>query len=1347
MQPEPLPADLAARFAGFQPFAFGGTGTLYFGVHPVSGQMVLLKLLAASQTSEPSERARHRRELRKQLGIAYPHLPRVLEEGESAGRTWFLREFVSGESLARRLRQRGALRTPAALSVIGQLASTLDALHRHGLTQRDLKPGHVLFRSDVTGAEIVQLIDTGIAATVEGGPAELRGTAAYIAPELLENTPPSFRTDLYALGCLAHELLTGSQPFARGSVEETLAAQRTEAVPELDPAVPAAVRTLIGNMLAKDPRRRPFSAQQVRRSLEPFLPDTTPPAPPVPRSSPPPPPAEALGSRLSGAPGFGAQGLESGGARRDVADAAADGGDAAGTRAGGGGQRHGTPATERTAPRSATDTGRHGWSTAPGAAVASEGSNQAQQGGTPGAAVSGRPRAEDGGASAHGARAATSAVGGRSSPPGIGAPPEAAGGSGAERVGRSSPPGIGAPPPAAGSSGAVRSSRPSGTGGESARRSTPPPPPPEALGAGARGAGRRSGPPEQPCDALAAGARAGSQSSAANGGESRAPVKRPPPDATMELRAEELEPASVAVDIGAVIDKARAARGVPSGAAREQAAPATEELDLDALLGATEPARTDVKVPSRVPTQRPGSLSPPKPTAADYDPEDSAPTIAIDLSLRKPVTPSTGPGPGASSASARPPATGSQPAPPSAAAAMRSRKSTQLGMGPVRAPINTSADAISLSRTQRGLASQAPAAGEGSEDAASLSRTQRGLGSKAPSSGDASAASSRAQTGRGAPGDIDTRAAEPSPLDTQPGLGSQAPASGAASGVAASTSRAQTVRGAQDDSDSRAAEPSPLDTQRGLGSQAPASDEASASPASLLARTGRGVGDANAAAASASRTQRGLGSQAPASGDASAAAASPSRAQTGEGSHGAAPASISAGVDAASPSRTHRGLGSPGAADGSTEPRADLASHSRVHAGEETQAAHDADGASGVAGAPSHAAAGPGLLSRTHSGLGPQGPTPVRIPSSFASGAEAADFAAISQGSAAAQDAASAAAPAGVDDLHGSSVDAAGSDLSSVAAAGAAAKTAGSSAEHSSSDGARDAKAGVGRIDLFDSQADQDRPLRAPQRPPLSQRPHILLWAAAALVLLAIALRLVRGRGPERAGSGTVVVRVPEPEPVAAPAQPAPDAPAQPAAAAAPSADPQPTAAEPRAAEAPVAAAEPGPGDSSENNARVEAPSGGTNAPAVPTVTAAQAGKGFLREPGAVSASGVVPYRARPAAESDFKAKARQLYQEGKFREAADSYQRASQRNPTDAAAFAGAGASWLATGDADRAIAAYQRAVQLKPEVSGFHAALGRAYLTKGDRARAIAAYNKALELDPENQAARSGVAALKGK
>jgi tetratricopeptide (TPR) repeat protein len=120
---------------------------------------------------------------------------------------------------------------------------------------------------------------------------------------------------------------------------------------------------------------------------------------------------------------------------------------------------------------------------------------------------------------------------------------------------------------------------------------------------------------------------------------------------------------------------------------------------------------------------------------------------------------------------------------------------------------------------------------------------------------------------------------------------------------------------------------------------------------------------------------------------------------------------------------------------------------------------------------------------------------------------------------------------------------------------------------------------------------------------------------------------------------------------------------------------------------------------------------------------------------------GVVPYRANNDPQIDYKAKGREYFSAGKYKEAAEAYQHATQKTPSDAGAFAGLGASYLAAGQPDKAIPAYQRALQLKPDVSGFQAALGRAYLQKGDRGRAASAYRKALELDPQNAAAKTGL------
>jgi tetratricopeptide (TPR) repeat protein len=155
-----------------------------------------------------------------------------------------------------------------------------------------------------------------------------------------------------------------------------------------------------------------------------------------------------------------------------------------------------------------------------------------------------------------------------------------------------------------------------------------------------------------------------------------------------------------------------------------------------------------------------------------------------------------------------------------------------------------------------------------------------------------------------------------------------------------------------------------------------------------------------------------------------------------------------------------------------------------------------------------------------------------------------------------------------------------------------------------------------------------------------------------------------------------------------------------------------------------------------EPQAAEDADSANGSQPAVPTVSAAQVGRSLAR---------AAQTRASVAAEVDYKVRGRELYQAGKFREAAEAYQRATERNAADAGAYAGLGASFLAAGDAGKAIAAYKRAVQIEPAVSGFQAALGRAYLKKGDRTQARAAYAKALTLDPNNQAAKSGMASAK--
>jgi serine/threonine protein kinase/tetratricopeptide (TPR) repeat protein len=296
---QPLAPELSARFRGAEPFACGATGELWRVVQVQSGAAGLLKIFADTVAGSLAERTRCKRELRKQATIAQGNLPRVLDEGEAGGRLWLLREFLPGESLAVRLSRQGALPVGEALAVTAQLANALDELHRQGLVHRDVKPGHALLTARSPGLPLVRLIDAGIAARLPGDSLlPSFGTAAYAAPEIALGKQASFRSDLYSLGCMLYEMLSGSPPFVGSSVEAVLSAQCDAEAAPLDVELPPSVAALLAAMLAKEPRRRPFSAQQIRRALEMHLPAGMPHIEPAARSvAPPPSAAEAAGVR------------------------------------------------------------------------------------------------------------------------------------------------------------------------------------------------------------------------------------------------------------------------------------------------------------------------------------------------------------------------------------------------------------------------------------------------------------------------------------------------------------------------------------------------------------------------------------------------------------------------------------------------------------------------------------------------------------------------------------------------------------------------------------------------------------------------------------------------------------------------------------------------------------------------------------------------------------------------------------------------------------------------------------------------------------------------------------------
>jgi eukaryotic-like serine/threonine-protein kinase len=175
-------------------------------------------------------------------------------------------EFVDGQTLADRVREEGALDPDEVRAIALQVAAGLEHAHAQGLVHRDLKPGNLIQRTDGT----VKIADFGIARGSHGTEltetGAIVGTAAYLAPEQAEGGEVTPRTDLYALGAVLHELLTGRPPWRVESLAD-LGRRRMEPVPSLPPHVPADLRNAVTRALAPDAADRPASAAELSDML------------------------------------------------------------------------------------------------------------------------------------------------------------------------------------------------------------------------------------------------------------------------------------------------------------------------------------------------------------------------------------------------------------------------------------------------------------------------------------------------------------------------------------------------------------------------------------------------------------------------------------------------------------------------------------------------------------------------------------------------------------------------------------------------------------------------------------------------------------------------------------------------------------------------------------------------------------------------------------------------------------------------------------------------------------------------------------------------------------------------
>ncbi len=252
----------------------GAMGEVYAARHLGLGKRVAIKVIGRRLSEDAAAIERFAMEARTLAQIQHPAIVAVEHVGELAdGRAYFVMEFLRGETLFERL-QRGRVPLSEALRVLDQMARGLDAAHGEGVTHRDLKPENTFLVHLPDEPPTVKLVDFGLAklkrADVDRRAERTQsgvaiGTPMYMSPEQMRGPDVDHRTDIYALGCVAYELLLGVPPFPRARTAPELYAAHLHEAPPLPrsiwPEIPPQLDLCLFAMLAKDPEHRPTLAQ------------------------------------------------------------------------------------------------------------------------------------------------------------------------------------------------------------------------------------------------------------------------------------------------------------------------------------------------------------------------------------------------------------------------------------------------------------------------------------------------------------------------------------------------------------------------------------------------------------------------------------------------------------------------------------------------------------------------------------------------------------------------------------------------------------------------------------------------------------------------------------------------------------------------------------------------------------------------------------------------------------------------------------------------------------------------------------------------------------------------------
>ena len=271
---EHLQTALGAGYQLQSELTGGGMSRVFVAVDRTLGRRVVVKVLPPDLAAGVN-RERFRREIQVAAQLQHPHIVPLLSAGEQGDLLWYTMPFIDGESLRTSLENKKAFSVREVTRIIHDVVDALAFAHARGVIHRDIKPGNILRQGShalVTDFGVAKAISAALPISGVTSAGIAIGTPAYMAPEQLAgDAAADHRIDIYAVGLLAYELLTGSSPFTGPSPRETLAAQLTrdpQPLHEVSPQIPRTLSALVMRCLAKDPAKRPQQAEEILQELD-----------------------------------------------------------------------------------------------------------------------------------------------------------------------------------------------------------------------------------------------------------------------------------------------------------------------------------------------------------------------------------------------------------------------------------------------------------------------------------------------------------------------------------------------------------------------------------------------------------------------------------------------------------------------------------------------------------------------------------------------------------------------------------------------------------------------------------------------------------------------------------------------------------------------------------------------------------------------------------------------------------------------------------------------------------------------------------------------------------------------